>query len=138
MEPSAEDIAARGHAASVENINLGPGSKQKAFSKLVGDSTKMPDENHASADARQELHPVQQLDAGNLKESNAKSQTVGIAMQGQNSAFSKHIQNKDSKLIPDIKKGVDASSSQGGPNNVLIKKDESKPTVAPGMKRQGI
>lgn len=117
---------------------MGPESKQKAFAKLVGDSAKMPDENHASADARQELHPVQQLDAGNLKESNAKAQTVGIAMQGQNSAFSKNIQNKDSKLIQVIKKGVDASSSQGGPNNVLVKKDESKPTVAPGMKRHGI
>ena len=98
----------------------------------------MPDESHTSADARQELHPVQQLDAGNLKENNAKSQTVGVAMQGQNSAFTQKVNNMDSKLMQVLKKGAGVSSSQGELNGAVVKKDESKPTVAPGMKRQGI
>ena len=125
----------------MDKIGLGPGRAEKAFATLEGIPGKFPDDKHIPADARQELHP-EPVGQNKLKtEDSPKLQTLDVPLQGLNPAFAKVPSAKGNNALPELKKGIETAKQQAfkSVDTNMLKggsKQERKPTVAPGMRRQ--
>jgi len=140
--PSAGPSAGlRAPSLSLDKIGLGPGRVEKAFATLEGNPGKFPDDKHLPADARHELH-LEPLGQNKLKTGDSpKLQTLEVPLQGLNPAFAKVPSGKGNNALPELKKGIETAKQQAFKpieTNTLKggSKQEKKPTVAPGMRRQ--